>query len=462
MQNDGQLARDRDLSLSEPASLSWPPLQRRAGSRAFLLVEVMPTDQIQLFQGLAIASAGGLLVGLERGWHQRAREEGERIAGIRTFALIGLFGGICGFLGSELGGMVLAAGILATAGFLALGYWRCVQVHHRIGLTTIVAGLVVFGSGAAAVRGYPAVAAAVVVVTTLLLSLKPALHRWLELIEARELQTAIQFLLIAVVVLPLLPNVGYGPSSAFNPYQVGWAVVLISGLSFAGYIAVKLAGPERGILLVGLFGGLASSTATTMTLARMAKGDALLSKVLAAGIAFACSVMLARVMILLAIVYAPLLLSMWVPLGLMGLTTAGAGWWLWRSNATPVALSEELRNPAEFGPAMIVGALLAGTLLLAGILKDRLGSLGIFALAGVSGLADADAITISLGKLSADQTLSEGTAGVAILIAAGANVIMKGLLVYGLAGGVLARWSTLIFGATIAAGVVGHALLQVI
>jgi uncharacterized membrane protein (DUF4010 family) len=172
--------------------------------------------------------------------------------------------------------------------------------------------------------------------------------------------------------------------------------------------------------------------------------------------------MLARVTILLAIVYAPLLLSLWAPLGLMGLTTAVAGWWLWRSNATPVALNEELRNPAEFGPAMSFGALLAAILLLAGILKDRLGSLGIFALAGVSGLADADAITITLGKLSADQTLSEGTASVAILIAAGANVIMKGLLVYGLAGGILARWSTLIFGATIAAGAGSYALLQAI
>jgi uncharacterized membrane protein (DUF4010 family) len=422
----------------------------------------MPTDRFQLFYGLAIALAGGLLVGLERGWHQRARDEGERIAGIRTFALIGLFGGICGLLGSELGGIVLAAGILAAAGLLAVGYRQSVQVHHRIGTTTAVAGLVVFGLGATAVRGYPAVAAAMAVVTTLLLSIKPALHRWLELIEPRELQTAIQFLLIAVVVLPLLPNVGYGPSGAFNLYQVGWAVVLISGLSFAGYIAVKLAGPERGILLVGLFGGLASSTATTITLARMAKADAPVLKVLAAGIAFACSVMLVRIMILLAIVYTPLILSLWVPLGLMALTTAVAGWWLWHSNAAPVALNEELRNPAEFGQAMRFGALLAVILLLAGILKDRLGSLGVFALAGVSGLADTDAITISISKLSADQTLSEGTAIVAVLIAASANVIMKGLLVHGLAGGVLARWITLVFGATIAAGVAGYALLQAI
>jgi uncharacterized membrane protein (DUF4010 family) len=111
------------------------------------------------------------------------------------------------------------------------------------------------------------------VVTALLLSLKPALHRWLELIEPRELRTAIELLLIAVVVLPLLPDAGYGPAGAFNPYQVRWAVVLISGLSFAGYVAVKLAGPARGILLIGLFGALASSTATTMTLSRMAKGN---------------------------------------------------------------------------------------------------------------------------------------------------------------------------------------------
>lgn len=420
----------------------------------------MSNDQLQHFYGLAIALMAGLVVGLERGWKQRGEEEGERIAGIRTFGLIGVLGGIFGLLGRELGAMALAAGLLSLTGLLAVGYRQSVRLHHRIGLTTSVAGLIVFGLGAVAVGGDIAIAASGAVITTLLLSLKPALHQWLESIEPRELQSAIELLLIAVVIVPLLPNAGYGPAGALNPYQVGWTIVLISGLSFIGYAAVKLAGPKPGILLTGLLGGLVSSTATTMTLARMAKGEAPPVRVLASGISFACAVMVVRMGVLLAIISTPLLSALWVSLGLMTATTVVAGGWLWRSSTAPVALEGSLRNPAELGSALRFGGLLAAILVLAAILKDWFGSFGIIALASISGLADVDAITISVAKLSADQTLSQGTAAAAVLIAASSNMIMKGLLIYGLAGRGLARWTTLVFGVTIAAAVAGYLLIQ--
>jgi uncharacterized membrane protein YhiD involved in acid resistance len=120
----------------------------------------MAMDRLQLFYGLSIALAAGLLVGLERGWHQRGRDEGERIAGIRTFSLIGLLGGICGLLGAKLGAVALAAGILAAAGLLAVGYRQSVELHHRIGLTTAFAGPVVFALGAVAIQRHAAIAAA--------------------------------------------------------------------------------------------------------------------------------------------------------------------------------------------------------------------------------------------------------------------------------------------------------------
>jgi uncharacterized membrane protein (DUF4010 family) len=167
--------------------------------------------EIEVLGNLGVALAVGLLIGIERGWHQRMAPEGSRVAGMRTFGLIGLIGGLAALLGRDLGGW-FATGVLAVvAAGLIVARWQAVKLEHDIGITTVVAALITFCLGALAMEGRLAVAAAAAVVTALLLGLKPTLHRWLERIEERELLAALQLLLISVVVLPVLPDEGYGP-----------------------------------------------------------------------------------------------------------------------------------------------------------------------------------------------------------------------------------------------------------
>ncbi|MCW8928485.1 MAG: MgtC/SapB family protein, partial [Gammaproteobacteria bacterium] len=216
---------------------------------------------MELFERLAVALAIGLLIGIERGWHEREAGEGRRIAGLRTFGIIGLLGAVSGLLADELGELLLAATFIAFAALVIAAHVLESREDRDFGMTTPVAALLTFTLGTLAALGYTAVAGATAVVTATLLGLKPLLHRWIEQMEQRELYAIFKMLMISVVLLPILPNQGYGPWQALNPYEIWWMVVLIAGISFAGYFAVKIAGSRRGLVITGLFGGLASSTA---------------------------------------------------------------------------------------------------------------------------------------------------------------------------------------------------------
>jgi len=218
---------------------------------------------------LGIALAIGLLIGTERGWERRTAQEGSRIAGIRTFGLLGLLGGLWALLAAAMGELLLGGAFLALTAVLITAYLRDRRADRDLGITTLVAALLTFALGAFAVRGQTHIAVTGAVASVILLSLKPVLHSWLRKLEPEAFYAALKLLLISVVLLPVLPNQGYGPWSAFNPYQVWWLVVLIASLSFAGYLAMKLVGTERGIMLTGLFGGVVSSTATTLTFSRL-------------------------------------------------------------------------------------------------------------------------------------------------------------------------------------------------
>ena len=387
---------------------------------------------------LGIALALGLMIGSERGWRERHAEEGSRVAGIRTFGLIGLLGGLWALLAQDMGETLLGFAFLALTIVLAIAYWQERQEDHDVGITTLVAALATFALGAFAVRGYATLAAAGAVATTVLLSLKPTLHRWLQRLEAEEFHAALKLLLISVVVLPVLPNQGYGPWGALNPYHIWWMVVLIAGLSFAGYIAMKAAGTERGILLTGLLGGLASSTATTLTFARLARRIQL-GQVLAAGTLVASATMFPRVLVEVAVINPQLLPALVPPLVLMTLTTIAYGLWLWRRHrARPHTTKLPLHNPLELSSALQFGLLLSAILVLAEALRAWLGDAGIYLLAFVSGIGDVDAITLSMARMST-RDLPPTVAGHAILIATLTNTLMKGVLVISIAGGEMAR-----------------------
>lgn len=412
----------------------------------------MPADELVLFQRLGVALALGLLVGAERGWQTRQRAEGQRVAGFRTFGLIGLLGGLWALIATETGVLVLATAFAALAAVLVVSQVQFLRKDGDVGATTMVAALVTFALGALAGYGEMTIAAAGAVIVTLLLGVKPQLHGLVERLERDELMAVIKLLLMSVVLLPVLPDQGYGPWQALNPYRIWWMVVLIAGISFTGYMAIKLAGPRRGVLLTGLFGGLASSTATTISLARLAKGTPALQRLAAAGIVVAATTMLPRMLLVSAIIAPALALRLAGPLLLGTLAGCGAAAWSWRRGRRQAAAEDiAARNPFELFMALQFGALLALVMVLSYALQDWLGEAGLYLLGAVSGLSDVDAVTLSLGARVGEGSLVAETAAVAVLLAAAANTLVKAGLAAAISGGALA-WRVALGAAAIVAG----------
>lgn len=400
---------------------------------------------------LAMSLAIGLLIGLERGWSEREREEGTRVAGLRTFGMIGLTGGLCALLARTTGPWLVAVGLLGLAVLMAAAYNRFSKATGTFGTTTVVAALATFLLGALAVAGQMAAAASVTVVAALLLHMKLPLHAWLRRIEETDLTAGLRLLLISVVVLLVLPDRGYGPGGVLNPFEIWWMVVLISAISFAGYLAIKILGPNRGVGATALFGGLVSSTAATVSLARLSRRHQDLALGLAGGTILAATVMFGRMAGVAAVIAPVVLPHIAGPLAAMtftGLVIAGL---MLRHAPDRTGTPMTPGNPLQFRMALIFAAALALVLLVSHLLSSRFGDTGLYGLAAVSGLADVDAITLSAARLAREGLTAE-IAGNAIVIAALANTAMKALLyasiakrggrlVLGAAGAVLASGS---------------------
>lgn len=381
------------------------------------------------FLALAYALAVGLIVGLERGWSQREKSEGQRFAGLRTFALTSLLGGLLPLLTRVLPEtFVLVLWVTVFFSITAL-----VVVAHLLearqtadfGITTELALLLTFLLGSLCAIGLVEVAIPVAVVAALLLSLKPLLHGWLERLQQRELFAILQMLLISLVLLPLLPNQGMGPGEVLNPYLIGWMVVLITGISFVGYFAIKLLGSHRGILLTGLLGGLASSTAVTLSFSRIGKAQQYGHKLLVAAILLAAGTMFPRILIEIAVLNSELLDQLFLPLSLMMLVTyAGVFYLVRNAKQTGKNVTIGIENPFDIVTALKFAALLVVILLLAHYAHAYFDALGIYAIAAISGLTDVDAITLSLAKMSING-LADSVAVPAILLAASVNTVVK-------------------------------------
>ncbi len=390
----------------------------------------METDPAALVR-LAVALAAGLLIGVERGWRAREAREGTRVAGVRTFGLIGLLGGLWGELAERLDPVFLAAGFLGFAAVAVAGHLAAVRLDRDVGITTVVAALVTFALGALAARGELVVTAAGAVVTALLLSLKPTLHAWLRRLAPADLRAALQLALISVVVLPVLPDRGYGPWQALNPYVLWWMVVLIAAISFAGYAAMRIVGPGRGVLLTGLLGGLVSSTAVALGFGRLGR-DLGAPRLFAAGIVVASATMFPRMLVEVAAVNRGLLALAALPLGAMTALGFLAAWLLARKTTGP-APQVPLGNPLRLGQAVQFGLVLAAVTLAAHALDAWLGEEGVYALAAVAGLTDVDAVTLSLSRM-AHGGLEAGVAVRGMVLAAVVNTAVKAGLAVAVGG----------------------------
>jgi len=377
----------------------------------------------QSFYHLFVALAIGLLIGIERGWKERQAEEGERVAGVRTYGLIGLLGGGSALLVENLGMLTLGLMFIGLAGALTAVYIINLRSRNDVGITSLVTGLLTFILGALAARGEVATAAAAAVVTTLLLSYKPTLHRWISTLEVGELRAGIKLLLISVVILPVLPDQGYGPWQVLNPYVIWWMVVLIATISFVGYFAIKIGGARRGALFTGLFGGLASSTALTLHFSRMSRGSQNMNPMLATGILLACGTMFPRMLLVASLL--KLFIPMLLPALVMALFTYLPALVYWRAQAhSQTDTAAVLKNPLELGTALLFGLLLVLIMVLSKTLQHSFGKAGVLALAAASGVADVDAITLSLTQMS-QQGLALPVAVTGVVIAAAVNSLSK-------------------------------------
>lgn len=408
---------------------------------------------MELFERLAVALALGLLIGIERGWHERGLGEGRRIAGLRTFGIIGLLGAVWGLLAAELGDMLLAAAFLAFSALVVVAHLVESKDDRDYGITTAVAALLTFALGAMAARGHLTVAGATAVVATTLLGLKPVLHKWLEQMEQRELYAIFKMLLISVVLLPILPNQGYGPWGALNPYEIWWMVVLIAGISFAGYFAVKIAGSRRGLVITGLFGGLASSTAVTLSFAKIGKNNPSVHSLLAAGVILAAGTMFPRMLLEVSVINRALLPELLMPLiAMMLVSYISVPLLLFTSERESTIHTVNIKNPFEMLPALKFGALLVAVMLLAKLFQQWFGDTGLYAVAAISGITDVDAITLSISRLARGD-LDATVAVQAIVIAASVNTLVKGMLVTLICGRAMAWKVMLTFSLAILIGV---------
>ena len=409
-----------------------------------------------------MALAIGVLIGLERGWQERQGGEGERTAGLRTHALAALLGALLAALSQALGGagaLTLAAGLLAFSAAIAVFRYRETDHDGTFGATSVVAAMLSFTLGAFAMLGDMQVAAATGVVVAALLALKAVLHEWLQRISWIELRSALLLLAMTFVLLPLLPNRAIDPWQTINPFEVWLMTVMIAAISYVGYVAIKLAGEHFGILMTGLAGGLVSSTAATLTLAGLVRDYPTQSAAPIAGALVASMTMIARVLIVVGIVQAPLLVQVAPPLAVAGLVLGCV--------ALPFAARREMvggdngglsiRNPFELATVLKFGALLTVVTVLAKAVVTLGGASAVYLLAAVSGIADVDAIVLSMARLHGGG-LGGDVAARAILIAIGINSVAKAVLAWVVGGAKMGRVMLLAAAAAIAAGLAGHLL----
>jgi len=411
-------------------------------------------DELNIFFRFALSLAMGLLIGLERGWHERHIEGGVHMAGMRTFGLIGLLGAIWAQLASVFGELLLGIAFLGFAALMIKAHTLAVKKDYDYGLTTIIAALITFGLGALMMKGYRALSVSIAVVVTGLLSIKPVLHQWVDRLEQKEVYAIVKLLLISVVILPILPDEGFGPWQALNPYKIWWMVVLIAAISFVGYFAMRIAGPKRGLLLTAFFGGFFSSTAVTLSFAKKSKENPQLTRLLSSGILIACGTMFPRVLILLSIIYLPLAHQLALPLLVMACGTYFFAFWLWKgvsechlSHNTQHAGSFELKTAFGFG------LVLTAIMFFSYALKAWMGDSGIYLLAFFSGISDVDAITLTLSNM-VQKTLALEVATGAILLAVITNTLVKAILAFVFGDKEMVRFVTLIFIGIVLSGVI--------
>lgn len=405
-----------------------------------------PEDLIALKQ-LCISLGLGLLLGLER---ERSEKS---IAGIRTFPFISLLGTVCAQVGAVTSPWMLGAGLLAvTMIVIFANYTKIRRGDHNPGTTTEFAAVLLYAVGALIVVGSIESSLVVGGVMVILLHMKGPMHRLVGGMGEHDIKAIMQFVLISIIILPVLPNESYGPYEVWNPFKIWLLVVLIVGISLSGYVLYKIFGTRAGALLGGIIGGLVSSTATTVSFARRCATDAALAPLGVLVIMIASCISLVRVLVEVAVVAPSILPAVAPPLGiLLGWSTLIAAVLYFLSRKSQTEMSEQ-KNPAEFKSALLFGLLFALVLLGVAVAKNRFGDAGMYVVSVISGLTDMDAITLSTAALAGSGGISTRLAWHSITIAAMANFTFKLATVMVLGSRALILRTAIAFGLAIAGG----------
>lgn len=389
-------------------------------------------DIVHLLSRLAVALCIGLLIGLERGWKTREVPAGKRAAGVRTFSICGLLGGLTAALAQAIGsnvgtGLVLGFAFAVYAAVIAWFERDADRAAGSFSATTVVAELLTFILGAYAVLGDLRVAAAVAVAATGILAARAEIHGWVARITWPELRSALVLLAMTFIILPVVPDTPIGPAPGVNPREVWLIAIVLAGVSFVGYGAVRVFGAERGVLLGALAGGLVSSTAVALTSARRAAAGEGAPRLLAAGVAVASVVSFLRVIAIVAVMQPGLL---WLVAPALALAVMVAGLYAvaavhWRGRVkNDKAEPAEFTNPFSFWPLVGFAVFLGIVMVASRLIGDAFGTGGALLGAAGLGLADVDSVTIAMARL-VPAPLNEVGAASAILAAVASNMLSK-------------------------------------
>ena len=408
-----------------------------------------------LLKALLVSASLGALLGLERQWSgQRENPAADTLAGARTFAIWAALGTLCAWFAEQHQAGFFLAGFAGMNVFLALFLYRRAAHNRDIGLTTAAVGLATYLLGGLVWHGQSKAAVVVTVTMVVLLASKEWVHGFSRKFSRADVYQALQFAAVTGIVLPLVPDHPYGPYGAFNPFKIWLMVVLVSGLGFAGYVAVRIFGENRGIAMTGLLGGLASSTATTLAMSRQSRAWPETGYVCALAVVLACSVMLGRVALLVGAVSPPLLMRAAPGLVLTALPGLLFAAWSWRHflrpSGSPLSSPSEVRNPLSLRIALQFAVLYALIVLLVRWAQADFGGAGLYAASFFSGLTDLDAISLSLAQMQKSGGVTAEQAVRALLVAAGANSLLKAGMAVALGGPSMRRTVVLVLGATAA------------
>lgn len=364
---------------------------------------------------LAAALAAGALAGIERGWSQRDRAEGTRVAGVRTITLIGLLGGVAGVSAAAGQPIAGAAVVVTTAAILTIGYHR--TAREQLDATNAITGVLVVAIGFLAGIGVVGPALAAAALTVLILALRESIHGFVTHMDDHDIKAMARFAVIALAVLPFLPDRPMGPYRAWNPERLWLVVVLITGFSFAGYAANRVFGTRHGTIATALIGGAYSSTAVTQSLAQRLRA-ATPDPTATAGIALASMVMYARVLLLVLVLAGRLFVPFAALIAPALVMQAATAFWFYR-RARGDGAAAPPGNPVALLPALSFMAFVAAAAIATRWAQARFGSSGIATSLFLVGAADVDTSIITAGGLPEAAIIAD----IAALAIAGTVVV---------------------------------------